>query len=494
MRKSAHRIKNRKLAGSLIGGLRGGILATLVIAALVGCPPIIDQELLDQVDDVIAPEIAITSPSNNSYYRSVLTVQGSVGDSSVEEGDGNGSVKTLTYEILDHSQLSGDVDIGGGGSFEFSFTTTGLSGTEILRFAAEDWNGNATEKDITLLEDTSGPYVAITSPSDYDYYRSHVIVQATVANSDEDAGVSEIGSVAWWIPGSALAGTVAAGDWAGGSFQFEFDTTGPPTLVGNRFVIVTAEDQNGHTSEAAITITEYPTGPYIDLTEPIDMTTCQWGTPIVITGTVSDLETGPVTVNEVSTLSYSIGGNTGPIPFNGITGVFSIPFSDTFEFKGTKVLKVIAVDKNNHATEVLRTLLDDETGPYLLVASPPEGATYSYDTIITVAGEVRNIDDFIYVPPDPLPDPDPGAQPLSDVKSLSLTVSGPPAVGETLTTWVGQNGGGTWTGFFSFDIDTSLLPSRMFGSQTLKATASRRKSSTCYRTGWVRKSPLARPR
>jgi hypothetical protein len=96
----------------------------------------------------------------------------------------------------------------------------------------------------------------------------------------------------------------------------------------------------------------------------------------------------------------------------------------------------------------------------LLVANPPEGATYYYDTSITITGQVRNIENYI---PPVLPD---GTGPLDDVKSLSLTATGPPAHAHTFTEGIDLIEGLS-TGTFSYVIDTS----GMTGSQTLKVTA-----------------------
>ena len=60
-----------------------GILLLLTLL-FTSCPPPIDEALLTFVEDIIAPEIQIDSPSNNSTYRSIINVVGSVSDSAEE--------------------------------------------------------------------------------------------------------------------------------------------------------------------------------------------------------------------------------------------------------------------------------------------------------------------------------------------------------------------------------------------------------------------------
>ncbi len=374
------------------------VLFALAVA-MTSCPPPIDEDLLIFVQDEIAPAISVFSPDNNSSYRSLLSVAGQVTDSSESEGDNKGRIASLTYQVLDHSQLSGDVSPAGDGIFEFSFATTGLSGTEILVIRAEDWNGNLSEKSLTLHENDEDPFVLIDSPENFTTYRSEVIVQATVQNSDTDTSTAEVSAVTWEVPGSTLTGTIDPVDWEDGTFTFTFFTTNPP-LHGTRRVIVTAEDLNAHSSDALVELWDYEDGPYIELTLPEEGST--YPSVINIAGTVADSASEIGSVNEIHRdtpsdshygLTYKVGSNDPVVIPESIwegDGSFNASFSRG-TYSGTMVIRVTAKDKNDHETVVMRTLLDPETGPQLTVATTPTPAT-GYSQTIFVSGTVRDAD------------------------------------------------------------------------------------------------------
>jgi hypothetical protein len=422
------------------------VLLIGLILILAVCPPPIDEELLIFVEDEIAPSIVVFSPDNNSSYRSLLNVSGQVTDSSEKEGDKKGSVKTLSYAVLDHSQLSGDVPLSNDGIFAVSFATTGMSGTEILVIRAEDWNGNICERSLTLHENTTGPFIRIDSPENYSYYRSHVIVCGTVFNSEEDASTTEVGSVSWSIPGSALSGLIDPSDWEDGGFEFEFDTIGPPVLVGNRLVIVTAEDLNAHTSDASITLLEYPEGPYLQLTQPVDGQ--KYGSLITIEGKVWDSAGEPKSVKEIKSLTYKVGGND-PVGIawkpegDPNAGDFSTAFARG-TFSGTMIIKVRVTDLNDHPAEQVVSLLDPEVGPQVTITSPDPASGYS--RYLTVGGTVKDAD---------------GTTPPTDVGALSLVINpGPYSYNFAPAEYAG--------GFYSI---ANIQTDGWSGTQTITVTA-----------------------
>ncbi len=131
-------------------GLAVGLGMGLLL--LVSCPNPLSMEILLHVKDSIGPQISITSPAEASYCAKTVIVAGTVSDSSSQSGDA-GKVKLLSYEVLS-TDLAGDIELESGGAFAFQFSTASLGDNFVLRITAVDWNGNKTEKSITLLKNS----------------------------------------------------------------------------------------------------------------------------------------------------------------------------------------------------------------------------------------------------------------------------------------------------------------------------------------------------
>lgn len=124
------------------------VFCSIAVIAFISCPTPLSKEMALQVKDTIAPGITILSPADGSYCAKTVVVSGIVSDASTENDD-TGELSSLSYEILS-SALSGEIPINEDETFSFSFSTTTLSSTFVLKLTASDWNDNYIEKSITL--------------------------------------------------------------------------------------------------------------------------------------------------------------------------------------------------------------------------------------------------------------------------------------------------------------------------------------------------------
>ncbi len=122
--------------------------------SVCACAPPIEETTLMHAKDAVAPVIALSSPAEGSPYSSAVLVEGTVTDRSSESGD-EGEVESLSYEVLSTS-IRGSAQIGSGGNFSFHFSTEHLSGTIYLKLTATDWNGNAGEMTVSLINAGNG--------------------------------------------------------------------------------------------------------------------------------------------------------------------------------------------------------------------------------------------------------------------------------------------------------------------------------------------------
>jgi hypothetical protein len=206
---------NRFLSGSVRTLSRIAVAIAAVAAAFVltACPPPVTPALVNIVQDDIAPVVIITSPGNNSSFRSVLTVSGTISDSSVAAADLLGELESVRFEVggaeyLDRTLLFGtdgtitydpperpftsyDPETG---EFSVTFSTAEplLTGFRQISILATDRKGHETETNITVFAYTDGPAVEITSPVDGDRYESTVTIAGKVTNALGSELVDEI--------------------------------------------------------------------------------------------------------------------------------------------------------------------------------------------------------------------------------------------------------------------------------------------------------------
>jgi hypothetical protein len=125
-------------------------VAAIASLALLSCRSPLNDQMLLHVQDSIAPEVQVISPTDGSSYASAVWVEGTAYDSSRTTGDNQGSIVSLYYQVLATS-LGGKVSVENG-RFSFVFSTETLTGNNItLLIIAVDWNRNTSEVYLSLV-------------------------------------------------------------------------------------------------------------------------------------------------------------------------------------------------------------------------------------------------------------------------------------------------------------------------------------------------------
>jgi Bacterial Ig domain/Glucodextranase, domain B len=181
----------------------------------------------------IPPKIAIISPTTSSTYRtraSILTLRGTASDDS--------SVTRVTWV---NSR-------GGSGTATgtTSWTASGIRlqpGSNVLTLKAWDPYGNTATDSLTVILDTTGPQLAITSPTSNGTYtttRSSLTLGGTASHS---VGVIQVS----WVNGRGGSGTATGTtNWTAGGIILQ---------TGTNVVTVTARDTAGNIMTDTLTIT-----------------------------------------------------------------------------------------------------------------------------------------------------------------------------------------------------------------------------------------------
>ena len=125
------------------------------VALLASCiPPVFDASSAAAVSDKVAPTITLASPQDGSPYSSAIEVRGVAKDLADASG-APGRVASLRYEVL-ASNTSGSATVAADGSFDFTFLAASLHGPITLRLTAVDWNGNASQTSVSLIDSGNG--------------------------------------------------------------------------------------------------------------------------------------------------------------------------------------------------------------------------------------------------------------------------------------------------------------------------------------------------
>ncbi len=429
-RKSPGRSKGRSCL------LAGAVLAA--VAALLSCPNPIDRALLISVEDEIAPNVTISQPLANSFYKTTITVSGVLEDSSLTEGDHLGSPGSLEVRIPNSPSLNRTVAFAAdetytvspadstfsynpaGGSFGLRISAMALSGPQIISFILTDRNANQTTLTIPLYDDPTGPYIDLASPTSYSTYGLIVNVSGTVTNDESDPSTSDVAGLSLSLVGTGVniqrslnlqpgsihdngdgtfthdTATSFTFNSADGSFVDQFLTVG---AKGTLTLVVTTADYGGDSSELPVQLIDGGIAPEVgNLVYPQVYSSISTA-DITVSGTVTkytDLD--PVsggsfayTVKEGSTtvvakdITKDYSDPTSG--YSSTTGAFSFYFGvGANGLSGTLTVTILAKDSGGRDSQSLLTISDDPLRPGIL--SGELAANNSYLDV--------NFDDAVY--------------------------------------------------------------------------------------------------
>ncbi|OHD20896.1 MAG: hypothetical protein A2Y38_06540 [Spirochaetes bacterium GWB1_59_5] len=111
---------------------------------------LLDQTVLAQAKDTVAPVVAIISPVDGYACANIVQVQGTVNDLTNDGSEGR--ITQLAFEVPG-SLISGSAIPDAAGNFIFQFKADSLGTSFLVKVNAEDWNGNSTTAGISLIRD-----------------------------------------------------------------------------------------------------------------------------------------------------------------------------------------------------------------------------------------------------------------------------------------------------------------------------------------------------
>jgi hypothetical protein len=306
------------------------ILAAIVFASVIfiSCPQVepITDTLLIEVEDEFEPVIIIESPLDDSYYYSIISITGSIKDSSLTATDEAGRLSYISYTVANDASRRGkiiigddrtytkDDDFGSGdivydeetGDFSIDFSAIEVDGTSsilqqsvTITVTAVDKNNNSTTKSVRLLEN-DGPFINLIEPGTTIFYFKDgvpIVISGSIGNSffDQD-NADEIESLIWRVSNQSWSGTLdlteGSADFDGTIYtaentalQFSDPFTYNPTtrefatsfdLPFGEFSVIPVEvravDKNNHTSYALFDMYTNEAGPSMTFTLPATTT------------------------------------------------------------------------------------------------------------------------------------------------------------------------------------------------------------------------------
>ena len=282
--------------------------------------------------DTVAPLLTLVSPSSPHYSNNAtVDLSGGVSDASPVSVRIEGPVPAEA-SVSETSFTATAVSLGGAQSGE----------QVLLRLAAEDAAGNATEVLLTVFVDLEAPTVTLDAPVDGAIIASPIAVTGTVT---DPAGVVLVN-----VNGQAV---MAEGE----SF-----TTTLTAVDGSLEIVAKAQDGAGNEGQARASVTVDSTPPAIDITSPADGTITALNA-MTLDGSVSDAT--PVAL----TLNGADAGNTFPI--------------EATLSEGANTLEVGATDAAGNRSSASIDVVLDTLAPNLQVIGPSEGAVVDLPVILT---------------------------------------------------------------------------------------------------------------
>ncbi|HOO70675.1 MAG TPA: Ig-like domain-containing protein [Spirochaetota bacterium] len=225
---------------------------------------------VDHPDDIIDPEVEITSPSDGGTVSGMVTVTASASDNT-----GVASVAFYIAGSLAYTDTSAP--------YAYSWDTTGVSdGSVTITATAYDASGNDASDSVTVTvdnvtEDVTDPTVTITAPSDSTEVSDTITI---TASASDNVGVT---SVEFYVAGSLVSTDTSS------PYEYSWNTTGVSN--GSYAVTATAYDASGNDASDSVTvtvnnITEDTTDPTVAITAPSD--SAEVSDTITITASASD--------------------------------------------------------------------------------------------------------------------------------------------------------------------------------------------------------------
>ena len=249
-------------------------------------------------------------------------------------------------------------------------------GDHTITLAATDEEGvwDSASISITIEPNQDPEEVEITSPSDGASYS--YVDDITLSGSATDA---EDGP----LTGDALVWT-SSQDGDLGTGEEVLLSRGTLTL-GPHDLTLTATDSGNASVSATVTITVESHTPEVEIASPSDGASYSYVDAITLSGSATDEEDGPLTGASLVWTS-SLDGELG-------TGEEVLLAGETLS-EGIHELTLTATDSDDlDAAESITITIESNQAPEVTIASPSDGASYSYVDDITLSGSATDEED-----------------------------------------------------------------------------------------------------
>ncbi len=281
--------------------------------------------------DTIAPVLAFTSPTANSYVGASFNVTGTC-----ESG--------LTVQISGAGILPSTSTACTNGSFSAQLTTSSLDGTKTVTASQTDAAGNSGSTSRNFLRDTLAPRLTIASPVNGTYVAANITLTGTceagLTVNFSGTGLSTASAVVCSSSGTySTSVSVSAGD-------------------GAKAILATETDAAGNVSTANANYLRDTTAPLVAITSPAANTIAQ--TDITVSGTceagLNVTLSGSGVASSVVTPCSAQGGFSSSVSFSSGSG--------------TKLVTAAQTDAAGNTGSDSRSFISDLTPPSITITSP----------------------------------------------------------------------------------------------------------------------------
>src|SRR5438552_9869731 len=365
-----------------------------------------------------APVVAITAPPNQAVFPLGTTIAFSGVATDVEDGDVSAALQWT-------SSLDGALGTGP----HISSSSLRI-GTHTITASATDSSGHPGEARMSLRVrgPNTAPVVTITAPpGDGSAFAGTPVTLAATATDDFDPDPSA--AIRW---SSSLDGDLGAGATRTVVLRHE----------GVHVLTAAALDSDGATGTASVSFTVKPTPPAVTIVAPVDGTRVFQGTPLVFTGSATDVTDG--ILSSAIHWTSSLDGDLGT----------SASITASALRIGTHVITARVLDGGGLAAEATRSVVirPPNVRPVITVQAPAGGAALLASRPVVLAASATDVEDGD----------------LGAAVRWATSLGGPLGAGATLT-----------------------IPALPLGPQTLTATVTDRDGVTVASSVRVTVSPSA---
>jgi len=353
--------------GDLIGkgetvslrSLKSGIhIITLTVTDSTGAQ---DSESVTITIGNAPPTAEITSPTDGASFafKETITFKGT----GMDDEDG-----TLPAESLVWTSSSSSEPIGQGVSLAVKDLPTG---SHTITLTVTDSEGATATDQIVVVVGNTTPVPVIGSPANNSSHSvGHEVVFEGTASDAEDGDLPET-SLTWSSDKDGLLGS-------GGSLSIT-------SLSLNTHVItLTATDSEGTKGTVAITITVGNASPIVLITSPANNTSYGFGKAITFSGTVTDVEDGNLTGENLSWTSDK----------DGFLGYGESLENATLSVN-SHLITLTATDSGGRTGSASITITVGNASPKALITAPASNSSHAFGKEITFEGSGTDAEDGV---------------------------------------------------------------------------------------------------